>query len=137
MSTDYAGGPPIGRNTHPIQGSPFPARAFARYVSENATVSSVLTLTDDTTAVEVATGGTLAVMRWVTTGDTQASIVAVAGSTSNFDHAIPANTVRRFVVPIELSTRQASTVGWNVQNGLFKRIAVKTQGIASVLVSEH
>lgn len=137
MATDYSGGPPIGRNSHPIQGSPFPARALARYVNENATASSVMTLTDDTTAVEIAAGGATAAMRWVTSGDTTASVVAIAGSTSNFDHVIPANTVRRFVVPIELSTRQASTVGMNVQNGLFKRVAFKSQGIGSVLLSEH
>ena len=140
MSIDYSGGPPIGRNTHPIQGSPHPIRSQARRLSENATVSSVITLTDDTTAIEIGTQGTAAAMRWVSVADgtgAQSSVIAVAGATANFDHVIPPDTVRRFVVPIELGGVQASTVGANVQNGLYKRVAWKTQGIASVFLSEY
>ena len=142
MSKSYAAGSPMGNNGAEILGaeSPAPYRAIARYTSENATVSSVISLTHDTTAVEVATGGLSAAMRWVTTGDTQASIVTIAGSTSNFDYVIPANAARRFVVPIEAINNAAgygSVVGANREFGLFQRIAWRTHGIGSVLLTEY
>jgi len=129
----------MGNNQMPIYGSPAPYKAVKQYVNENATASSVITLTQDTTAIEIGVGGTPAVMRWVTTADTQASIIAVAGATANFDHIIPANTVRRFVVPIEAQVAQgySSVQGANRENGLYQRVAIKTQGIASVLLSEY
>lgn len=119
-----------------MQEFPAPYRPNARYSSENATASSVITLTDDTTSIEIAAQGNGAVMRWVTAGDTQASVVSAAGATANFDHFIGSGTVRRFAVPIELSTRQASIVGINVQLGLFKRVAYRSTGIGSVLLAE-
>lgn len=142
MSKAYAMEGPIGKNGAPTYGAnaPAPIRAIARYVNENGTASSVISLTHDTTAIEIGTGGTTAVMRWVTTADTQASVVAVAGSTANIDHVIAANTVRRFVVPIEAINNAAgygSVVGANREFGLFQRVAWKTQGIASVLLTEY
>lgn len=135
---NYAKGQPMGNNQIPMFDAPPAVRAIARSVSENATVSSVLSLTHDTTAIEIGTGGTAAVMRWVATSDTQASIVAIAGATANLDHVIPANTVRRFVVPIESNPDSTSSVqGANRLNGLYQRVAIKTQGVASVLVSEY
>lgn len=120
-----------------IQNSPSPYVALARSASENSTASSVLTLTDNTTAVEVSAVGGPAVMRWVTVADTQASVVSIAGGTANFDHTIPTGTFRRFVVPVELGLTQSSVVGANVQNGLYKRIAIKSIGVASVLTAEY
>ena len=141
MARNYESGAPMRNNGAEIYAeSPAPYRALARFTSENATVSSVISLTHDTTAVEVATGGTSAAMRWVTTGDTQASIVTIAGSTSNFDYVIPATTVRRFVVPIEaINNAQGygSAVGANRANGLFQRIAWRTHGIGSVALTEY
>lgn len=142
MARNYAAGSPFGNNGSPIFGadSPAPYRAIARYVTENGTASSVISLTHDTTAVEIATGGTAAVARWVTTDDTQASIIALAGSTANFDYVIPANMVRRLVVPIEAINNAAgysSVVGANRGNGLYQRIAWRTQGVASALLTEY
>ena len=142
MSRTYAAGSPMGNNGIPFFGadSPAPFRSTARYVSENGNTSSVISLTHDTTAIEIGTGATAAAMRWVTTADTQASVVAIAGTTANFDHMIPANTVRRFVVPIEAINNAAgygSAVGANREFGLFQRVAWKTQGIASVLLTEY
>ena len=135
---NYAKGQPTGNNNVPFFESPPAIKAIARYVTENGTVSSVISLTHDTTAIEVGTGGTAATMRWVATSDTQASVVAIAGATANFDHVIPANTVRRFVVPVEaVPTSNSSVQGANRANGLYQRIAWKTQGIASVLLSEY
>lgn len=137
---NYARGIPMGNNQMPASYQAPPAvKAVQQYVGENATASSVVTLTQNTTAIEIGAGGTPVVMRWVTVSDTQASVVAIAGSTANFDHMIPANTVRRFVVPIEVNNPQGygSFVGANIENGLFRRLAFKTQGIASVLVTEY
>ena len=122
----------------PMQQYPSPKLALEQTVSENATVSSVISVTHDTTALEIATLGTGAAMRWVTTGDTQASIVTVAGSTSNFDHVIPPNALRRFAIPIETQlTNPQSVQGVNRLNGLYQRVAIRTFGIASVFLSEY
>lgn len=122
----------------PMQEYPAPVLAQQRFTSENATVSSVVTLTHNTTAIEIATVGGAAAMKWITQGDTQASIITIAGTTSNYDHIIPTGTVRRFVVPIETQgAQQGSAVGINRQNGLYQRIAYKSMGIASVLTSEY
>lgn len=142
MSKNYAAGAPFGNNGSPIYGadSPAPYRAIARYVTENGTTSSVISLTHNTTAVEVAAQGTAVAMRWVATSDTEASVVAIAGSTANFDHIVPPNDVRRFVVPIEAINNAegyGSVVGANRANGLYQRIAWRTQGIASAFLSEY
>ena len=135
---NYAKGKPVGSNQVPFADSPPAIKAIARFVTENGTASSVISLTHNTTAIEIGTGGAAAAMRWVATSDTEASVVAIAGATANFDHIIPANTVRRFVVPIEVvPTSNSSVQGANRANGLYQRVAWKTQGIASVLLSEY
>lgn len=144
MARNYAAGSPVGDNTQPITAdTPAPFKAIAQYLSENATVSSVLTLTQNTSAIEIATGGTSAVVRWVSVTDTAASVVAVAGATANFDHMVPANWRIRLVVPIESGVNVTtgatitSMVGANREYGLYQRVAIKTQGIASVAVTEY
>jgi hypothetical protein len=115
-------------------------KAIQRYVSENATASSVITLSQNTTAIEIAAGGSPAVMAWIPTNDTTASVIAIVGATANYDHTIAANTVRRFVIPIESQSNSqgySSMVGENRAYGLYQRVAFKSQGIASVLLSEY
>lgn len=142
MSKNYAAGTPVGNNQMPLYNSPAPFKAVVQYLSENATASSVVTLTQNTTAVEVAAQSAPVAIRWVYQADAAtaaSSVIAVAGATSNFDHIVPANTVRRFVVPIEVSPNQgySSMQGVNRLEGLFQRLAYKTQGIASVAVTEY
>lgn len=128
----------VDKGNNPLQGLPAPFSSLARYTSENATVSSVISVSHDTTAIEIAAVGGSAAMRWVASGDTQASIVTVAGSTSNYDHIIPTGTFRRFVLPIETAgLGQGSVVGINRGAGLYQRVAIKSMGIASVLLSEY
>ena len=141
---NYAAGTPAGKNNIPLYGSPAPVKAVEQYLSENGTASSVITMTDNTTAIEIAAQSTPVAMRWVYATDgtgAQTSVIAVAGATANFDHIIPANTVRRFVVPIETGpygvAPNSSVVGVAVEAGLFRRLAFKTQGIASVMVTEY
>ena len=128
----YAKGPPIGDNQQPITEAPPPVRALVSRFIENATTSSVISVTHDTTALEVATTGVFAFFRWVTTGDTQASVTA-----TNFDHVIPPNTVRRFIIPIEAIANQTSVQGMNRSAGLFQRYAWATNGAGSVLSTEY
>ena len=128
----YAKGPPIGDNQQPIQDAPPAVRALVSRFIENATTSSVISVTHDTTALEVATATVPALFRWVTTGDTQASVTA-----TNFDHIIPADTVRRFVIPIEAIANQTSVQGINRGAGLFQRYAWRTNGVGSVMSTEY
>ena len=131
----YAKGVPIGDNQHPIQDAPPAVRALVSRLSENATTSSVISVTHDTTALEVSAVAFPILFRWVTTGDTQASVTA-----TNFDHVIATNTVRRFVIPIEAINSGAgysSVQGLNRENGLFQRYAWRTNGIGSALSAEY
>lgn len=124
-----------------MQEYPAPIVAKDSWLSENATASSVLLLGHNTTALEVHAGGKDAVIRWVAATGAAAgvsSVVAVAGATANFDHVIPAGTVRRFAVPIEVAgTAQSSVQGVNRAEGLYNRVAWKTQGISSVFANEY
>jgi len=106
--------------------------AVAEYYSENGSASSVVTLTDNTTVVEVAAVGTPVAIKWITTTDTTASVVTVAGSGSNFDDVVPAGTVRVFPVPQE-RIGTSSIVGANKANGLYNRVAWKNFGTGSVI----
>ena len=132
--SNYAPVLPRDKGNEPMQEYPSPMRPKTRYSSENATASSVISLTHDTTALEIAAVGGPAAMRWVTTGDTQASVVSAAGG--NFDHIISTGEVRRFVVPIESNPQTGSVQGVNRELGLFQRVAIKSIGVASVLLAE-
>lgn len=132
---NYAKSLPIDRSGTSMQEYPAPALALKRSGSENASSSSVITVNDNATAIEIAAVGGPAVMRWVASSDTQASVVSAA-SGANFDHVIPTATVRRFVIPIE-SMQSSSIVGANKQYGLYNRFAIKSIGVASVLTSEY
>lgn len=141
MGANYAQKQAIDRAGTPYHTTnvPPPASAIARYLSENATVSSVITVTPDTTAIEISTGGTQTIMRWVATTDTQGSVIGVAGATANFDHVIPSNSRLRLIIPIDTTASYPpnnSMVGANIANQLYRRFAWKTQGIASVYGSE-
>ncbi len=144
MALNYSAGQAVGDNGVPQFQAPPPFKAVEQYTSENATASSVISLTDNTTAIEITSGGLATFMRWVPTTETAGvspfgSVIGIAGATANYDHVIPANTVRRFVVPRESTPNQgtSSMVGDNRAYGLFQRVAVKAAGIASVMVTEY
>lgn len=141
MASNYSKPMARDRQGEPIQSAPAPFKAFATYGSENATASSVITANDNTTTIEVSAQGGTAFLRWVPSTETAAvtpfaSVISAAG-TANFDHVIPSGSMRRFIVPIELAMVQSSVVGANVQNGLYKRYAIKSVGVASVLTNEY
>lgn len=118
-----------------MQDPPSPAISLQSRNAENATASSVITLNDNTTLMEIAAVGAPAAIRWVATTDTQASVVTVIG-TANYDHIIPSGTYRKFVVPQEV-IGTSSIVGLNKQSGLYNRIAYKTIGVGSILSAEY
>jgi len=106
-------------------------------VLEQGTISSVYSLTVDTTFIEIAAVTAGAAMRWVRLAETEASIVTVIAG-ANFEHVIPLGTVRQFAVPIEtMYQAPSSMVGARVQNGLFARVAVKSlTALGSVMLTE-
>src|SRR3990167_6061043 len=133
---NYAPNVPRDKSSDQIDGTFLSnASVLAMYGSENSSASSVISLTHDTTALEVAATGGAAVMRWVRVAETQASVVSAA-SGANFSHVIPSGEVRKFVVPIETNPQTGSVQGVNRELGLYRRVAIKSIGIASVLVAE-
>lgn len=131
---NYSNGKPLGNNNVPQYDAPAIASTVAIRGVDNATVSSVVTLTQDTTDVEVAAIGGAAIVKWVRTSDTQASVTS-----SGFDYVVSKDTVRHFVVPIEAYVAQgySSMQGANRENGLYQRLAFKSTGISSVYVTEY
>lgn len=130
MTVNYSPQLPNDKSNTPLQEYPAPIQSKARYVS-TPVASSVVTMTDNTTALEIgAIGGGGILMKWVTVtelaGVAPAGSVIASGAGANYDHFIPANTVRRFVVPIDPNDTPApasSMVGVNVKLGLFSRVA--------------
>lgn len=132
---NYAAPLPNDRNNNAMQNMPAPKPALARYINENGSSSSVLTFNDNTTVIEIAANGGPAIMKWIPTTDTSGSVFgSVLGA--NYDHVVSKDTVRRFVIPRE-SQGVASIVGANIQNGLYRRVAVRSMGVSSVMTAEY
>lgn len=137
MAKNYARNLPQDRFLQTMQNFPPAVKALKQYHKENASTSSVITLTHDTTIVEITAAGVAAGFRWVATSDTAGSVITAAGTTANFDHIVPAATTRQFVVPIEKQGNSlASVQGVNRGEGLYQRVAFISAGIGSVLLSE-
>jgi len=141
MSINYAPRLPKDKDNEVNQQCPPAKKVLATTVSENATVSSAITLNDGTTAIEVTTVAAPAFIRWVPNTEgaaAPATSVFSAVTVGNFDHVIPVNSTRRFVVPVFQAGvgNTSSVVGANVQAGLYKKVAIKTAGIASVMTTE-
>ena len=132
----YASPLPTDQKGNDLQNFPTAKKANAVNAG-SALVSSVITLNDNTTTIEVAAmsgaGGSGLLLRWVPTTDTAASVTS-----SNFDNSVPPNYYRQFVVPIETRGNN-SIVGLNKQNGLYQRVAIIAHGApaASVYLAEY
>lgn len=126
----------LGRDAggEPMHDFAIPFKALVTRLRENAAASSVITLGDNTTELEIAATGAPAYIRFVSTTDTAASVVSTAAA-ANFDFAIASNSVRRFPIPIEAFVAQSSIVGLNKQYGLYNRVAII--GAASVASTEY
>lgn len=149
MSSNYSPGMPVDKYGNP-KFNYVPAKvALATTDKENASVSSILLLTHDTTEVEVAVVGSIAGSLGATiagkflSGPTidssvaGTSVITVAGS-ANFDFIVQAGTTRRFVIPIATFKGTSGSIqGVNRELGLYQGIAYKTlTGVASVLTME-
>lgn len=118
MAINYATPIPHDKNTEPLQGWPAPVPTKQVTVAVPPAVSSVISFGANTTTIEVvALNGAMA-MKWG-----PGSVIAAAG-TANFDHVIPINTIRRFVVPQSVAGVTASVVGARDLNGLYQNMAV-------------
>jgi hypothetical protein len=104
-----------------------------------ATTSSILVLSQNTTAIEVAATGGAAYIKWLTQAVVDSSVAGTSvigtGASANFDHVIPAATYRRFVIPIATNNPQGygSFVGANRENGLYPNVAMLGGTSASVI----
>lgn len=123
-----------------------PYVALASSNRENASASSILLLTHDTTEIEVMVVGSASFVgvagKWISRANLDASVASTsvisAFGTENFDFLIPAGTAKRFVVPISTFSQTAGSIqGVNRENGLFPAVAFKTTvGNASVLTAQ-
>lgn len=141
MSINYAKAIPSDTNGHQLDGFSPAYKANARYSTNNATNSSVITLNDNTTMVEITAVGAPIAIRWVPATETAAvspfaSVITTSGATANFDNIVGLNATRRFVVPQE-TAGVSSVVGIGVQAGTYRRIAVMSNAaVSSILVNE-
>lgn len=133
---NYAPITPSDKGNFPKVGYPPAKIALASTHKENASTSSVLVFTHNTTEIEVAaTGGPIA-GKWATITNNGTSVVAAAAG-ANFDFIVPAANVRRFVVPQQTSSNSASIQGVNRTEGLYQGIAyISAAGASSVMTME-
>lgn len=139
---NYARGVPVGNNQMPFHGNGTPPAVAAIVTTirdTTATVSSIRTLSQNTTAIEIAATGGPVYMKWFAQSVVDSSVagtsVLATGSGANFDHVIPAATYRRFVVPIFTNNPQgySSQVGANIENGLYPNVGIVGGTGASVI----
>lgn len=137
---NYAPAFALDKNNYPYTDAPVTSLVAVRN-REDGSVSSVVTLTHDTTLIEVAAVGGPAAIRWVRTADaaTAATSVITAVAGANFTHIISTNTSRLFAVPKEaMGSSAASIQGANRGEGLFQRVAYKSAaGASSILFTEY
>lgn len=119
----YASPQPVDRNGYPIQSDqPTPAVALVTTIS-GTLLSSVITLDDRATTIEVnTTGGGAAAIKWF------GSVVGNPSVTiTTFDNVVPATWFRKFVIPVSvqgIGTSGSIVGGYGAQNGLYKQVAV-------------
>lgn len=122
---------PLEKNNYPISTVP----AFTSYQSKggNPVTSSVLTLSPNTTVIDVmaigtATGAGGVIGKWGT-----ASVTS-----SNFDIQVNAGQNRTFAVPQSVfGAPLASVAGANAANGLYNSISFLSVGVSSVYTAEY
>jgi len=137
MANNYAPTTPVGKQGDYKVGYPPAKTALATTNKENASTSSVLVFTHNTTEIEVTAVGGPAALKWANITNNGTSVLAAAG-TANFDHIIATSNTRRFVVPIQSAANYASIQGVNRQEGLYQGVAfISAAGASSVLTTEY
>ena len=116
--------------------------ALARQNRENASASSILLLTHDTTELEIISVAQHTAGKWLSQATVDSSVagtsVITAAGTANHDFVVPSGEFRRVVVPIATNTPSSGSVmGVNRKLGLYPAVAFKTlAGNGSVLTAE-
>lgn len=136
MARNYASRLPIDEMNNVMQeyATPFPAVATTAAVTP---ISSVVTFNNNSTSIEIAAPQGAAI-KWIGVGAAQSSVISSFAATANFDHIIPAGTVRRFVIPAETQGIAGPALA-NSVFGLYQRMAVApiATGVSSILVTEY
>ncbi len=142
MSNQYAPSAPVSKDGGIKQNYPPPKTALATTNNENASASSVLNLSHNTTEIEVSAVSAPMAGKWISAAVISAGTatsVLTAAANANFDFVVQSNTTRRFVVPISTAGGTSGSVqGVNREQGLFPNIAYKIVGSTpgSVLTTE-
>lgn len=140
---NYAMGKPMGNNQVPFFDSPPAIKAIATTVKDaSTTTSSILILTQNTTAIEVTSTGGPSFIRWLTQAVVDSSVagtsVIATGASANFDNAIPNGTVRRFIIPIATqASGQTSLQGANRDNGLYSHVAYAGTATSVIAITQY
>lgn len=137
MALNYANGIPVDERGNPMQGLPPPVIALATTTAVT-NISSIVTLNNNTTDIEVASLNAAAAIKWIGVNAAQTSVIASSLGTSNFDHVVPSGTLRKFVVPRETQGIAGPALA-NSVHGLYQRLAVIpiSAGVSSILVTEY
>lgn len=141
---NYSPALPRGKDDGLKTSYPPPLVAIARTTKENATVSSILLLSHNTTEIEVsAHGGSIYGIagKWLSRVNIDGSVAGtsvVSGAASpNYDFIVPNGQTRRFVVPISTNPQTGSIQGVNRELGLYPGVGyITTGGVGSVLTVE-
>lgn len=94
--------------------------------------SSVVTFNPGTTVIEVTALNASLALKWGPN-----SVIAAAGATANFDHIIPVNQTRKFVIPVSIRGRADSVAGANAQNGLYNTMSLIATASVLTGVTEY
>lgn len=106
----------------PMQGYPAPYTAKVTTAGAPPATSSVISFGSNTTAVEITALNASLAIKWGCK-DNNPSVIG-SGATANFDHIVPVNQTRVFVIPTSVYGASSSVVGANFQNGLYSTMAV-------------
>lgn len=139
---NYAPEVPKDKNGNPLITLGPPKTAYVATNRENASSSSILLLSDNTSEIEIMAVGQHVAGMWLSRAEVDSSVAATsvltAAGSANFDFMVPNGTVRFVVVPRSTVVADyGSMMGINRANGLMPAIAFKTlTGNGSVLTAE-
>lgn len=132
MALDYAPLNPRDESREILQNYPMPLVAKVTTAGAPPAASSVVSFGANTTVVEITALNASLAIKWGA-----ASVISTSGATANYDHIVPVNTTRRFVIPRSVIGVTASIVGKNVLNGLYNSMAVITVGSVATGITEY
>lgn len=121
----YASPQPVDRYANQIKTEQSSSAPAIRSDVSGALVSSIIALDGRATVLEVVSGNGAVALKWFGSVIGANPNPSVTGT--SFDNAIPANTIRRFVIPQSVTgvaTIGSVVGGFGAQNGLYTQVAV-------------